>query len=128
MKPSSFFNFNGVKTLEDMKRILTNTVTNFYSILNKNVGFNDNVDCYVTDFVFKYNVVGHKIPHPLNKIPTGFIIISSSVPATYYNPSAFGTPLIALRPWTDKEIYLNLEKTATYLSTDVYAKIIILGS
>ncbi len=112
MKPSSFFNINGIKTIEDVKKVLSNTLTNYFQILDKRIGYLDNIDCFIVE-VFLPSAVITKIPHSLGKTPIGYLVINNdNVNQVYVSPSS---------PWTDEAVYF-------YSGNNNNVKIVLLGS
>lgn len=112
MKPSAFFNLSGVKDLVDLKKVLTNTLSNYFQILDKKVGFNDNIDSYIANNVSFTPGAVTKIDHPLGKIPIGFLIIK----ANNYSGNSF-----AVGEWTSSSVYI-------YSDYEMIATVVVLGS
>lgn len=87
----------------DLARYATQGLTNLYQILNKNLGFRDNVNCN-----FKENIVigtnTTVIPHTLNANPIGFLLIKND---------QFATVKSATLAWTTSNIYLVASATCT---------------
>lgn len=107
MKPSAFFNLSNINTFDALKKILSNTLSNYFQILDKKVGFNDNIDCFVARDIYFKPTTGTTIEHNLGKVPIGVIFIKTN----NFNSTFAGNN------WNEKtiNIYSDYEMTATLL-------------
>lgn len=77
--------------------------------MNGNVGFTDNIQCMIVDTTLSTAVA--TIPHNLNKMPLGFLVLNQDANANIWSASF---------TWTNSYVYLTASATVT-------AKIAILG-
>lgn len=102
-----------LQSADDLKRFATQMLTNFYQILNKNVGFEDNMNVQLIrgkDILPVLTDV--KVSHKLGVIPIGYIIVRQSAFAIIREGEA---------AWTTDAIYLQTDTVTT-------VDIIIIGS
>ena len=111
MKVWSLPGLQSVSTWEDLRRFSTQALTNFSQILSKGIGFQDNINCQIVEFTATGGVEA-TVPHNLNVIPIGYIVIDCN----NYEVLKRGDT-----PWTTSNIYLIAQNSTVY-------KIIILGS
>lgn len=102
MKPWMPFQIQSVTSLDDLRRFTDQGFQNLYRFMNGNVGFTDNVQCSIVDTVL--NQTTSTIPHNLNKVPIGFLVLNQNADANVWSgPFA----------WTDSNVYLVASTTLT---------------
>lgn len=99
-----------VKSLEDLRRFVSQALFNITQTLSNGIGFADNVNCQIVEVTV--NTTETTIPHKLGVIPIGFIVI---------NAADFQYPKAGTTAWTTSNIYLIANTQAVF-------KIAILGS
>lgn len=110
MKVWSLSGLQSVKSWEDLRRFVSQGLTNITQILSNNVGFLDNVNCQIVEVTV--NTTETTIPHTLGVIPIGFIVLNSA---------SFDYPKAGTTAWTIENIYLIANTQAIF-------KIAIIGS
>lgn len=110
MKPWMPFQIQSVRSWEELRRFTDQSLQNLFTLMSGNVNFQDNIQCSIAESVV-LSPAGTTIPHNLNKIPYGFLVLNQNASASIY-----GSTL----PWTNTNIYLASSATVT-------AKIAILG-
>lgn len=110
MKLWSLPSLQSVRTWEDLRRFSTQAITNFYQVLTRNVGFNENIHCQIVTATIE--TTNTPINHNLGVVPIGFIVIAAN---------DFQYPRTGTTAWTKDTIYLFANTRAAYT-------IVILGS
>lgn len=110
MKIWSLPGVQSVKSLEDLRRFISQALFNITQALSNGLGFRDNINCEIIELTI--NTTETTIPHGLGVVPIGFIVI---------NAADFQYPKKGTTAWTTKNIYLIANTQAVF-------KIAILGS
>jgi hypothetical protein len=97
--------FQGVKSLEDLARFLTNFTRALLQQVNGNLNFVQNISAYgPVSVVFATANSDVVVPHTLNRSPGGFIVINASKAMRVFQGN--GT-------WTNTQIFLQSDTIAT---------------
>lgn len=110
MKVWSLAGLQSVTTWQDLRRFVTQGLTNISQILNQRVGFSDNIHCEIVNPTIETTETA--IPHNLGVVPIGFIVLNAT--DTQY-------PRGGTTPWTTTTIYLIANTRTAY-------RIAIIGS
>lgn len=113
MKVWSLPSIQSIKSFEDLRRFVNQSLTNFSQILSRGVGFGDNINCQIfeIDLIASTSVV---LNHSLGAVPIGFLTIKTDQPLSILIPTADFT-------WTSTQVSI-------YATQDTIATIILLGS
>lgn len=113
MKVWSLPGLQSVKSLEDLRRFVTQSLTNVTQILSNGVGFQDNINCQIVDV--RLGLSETAISHSLGVIPIGYIVLKAYSTAGSY-------PVVGSTAWTTEKIYLQTD------SSNIDFTIAIIGS
>jgi hypothetical protein len=100
---------NNPTGLSDLRGIIT-LLQQWFQVLTTKVGFGsfiggtfqpDNIDGQIIQFTFTGSNTQKAIPHNLGRVPTGYIVIGTTVACNVYQLSNTGTA------WTSTTIYLS---------------------
>lgn len=91
-------NLGNVTDVLQLARYVTVVLEEIVGVINGQIDFETNVRVKVVNVAFPTAAVDTRIPHFLNKVPTGYIIVGLTDPASLYT----GTT-----QWTSTEIYLR---------------------
>lgn len=101
MKIWSLPGLQSVTDWEQLRRFVTQAITNFSQALTKGLGFTDNMDCQIitADIVAG---VDNPVNHKLGKVPIGYIVIGQYTT---------GVLITSSTTWTSETIYLRCSVT-----------------
>lgn len=89
---------SNVRDLEDLKRFSKQILSDIFDTVNGGLEFKSNIWSDIQDVVFVSANAETQVPHSLQKVPTGYVLVGSNVAATLYNGAS---------TWTKTHIYLK---------------------
>lgn len=104
MRLKSILDISNVKSQEDLTRFAAQALKDIADILNGKVGIEDNTDSIRLTVNFTAANVAQTIQHNLGHMPSGYVLIGSTVAMSVYDG---GTA------FTDKFIYLKASAIGT---------------
>lgn len=96
------FQNQSVGSWEDLRRFSDQAFQNIYKALSGNLSFQDNMRCTVVETVL--STATATIPHNLNQIPYGFLVLNQNANANIWGASF---------NWTSENVYLTASATVT---------------
>jgi hypothetical protein len=94
----SNFDVKSVATIDDIKRFISNTITQIINIVNGKITFKDNFDGASISTTFSSANVDTPVVHNLGRNAIGYILVTASASMSVYTGSQAGnTTTIFLR-------------------------------
>ena len=97
-KVRSNTNLGNVTEVTQLAKFTTIALEDMVGIINGQIEFESNIRSNIVTATFTTSASDVRIPHALEKVPSGYIIVGTTDPASFYNGSG---------QWTSSEIYLR---------------------